>query len=126
MLFKSFTGLSVQQFDAIFKETESISKTRDKASFFQKRKKRRAVGSGRHFNLLVKDRVIMVLVLQALYHLYPDGISIWFGWTRVTYAGRDIHIYNSTVYGFSFLNHAPEHDDAQCVSSPSSPLVCMK
>jgi hypothetical protein len=26
-----------------------------------------------------KDRVIMVLVLQALHHLYPDGISSWFG-----------------------------------------------
>jgi hypothetical protein len=71
MLFKSFTGLSVQQFDDIFKEIESISKTRDKASFFQKRKKRkRAVGAGRHFNLLVKDRVIMVLVYYRLYITY--------------------------------------------------------
>jgi hypothetical protein len=37
----SFTGISVKQFDAVFKEIEAISKTRNKASFFQKRKKKR-------------------------------------------------------------------------------------
>ena len=83
MLFKSFTGLSVQQFDDIFKEIESkyckyemkrLSSRKD-----NRRKRERAVGAGRHFKLIVKDRVIMVLVLQALHNLHPDGISLWFG-----------------------------------------------
>jgi hypothetical protein len=89
--FKSFTGLSVQQFDDIFKEIESrYPKHEIKRLSSRKEIRERAVGAGRHFKLLVKDRVIMVLVLQTLHHLYPDGISLRFGWIRVTYVGRDI------------------------------------
>jgi hypothetical protein len=63
--FKSFTGLSVQQFDEIFKEIElKYPKHETKPlSSRKERRRERAVGAGRHFKLIVKDRVIMVLVL---------------------------------------------------------------
>jgi len=72
MLFKSYTGLSVQQFDNIFQIIESrYTKYEIKRLSFRKdRKRERAVGAGRHFKLLVKDRVIMVLVYYRLYITY--------------------------------------------------------
>ncbi len=73
ILFKSFTGLSVQQFDEIFKEVESrYDKYEIKRLSSRKegRKRERAVGAGRHFKLIVKDRVIMVLVYYRLYITY--------------------------------------------------------
>jgi hypothetical protein len=91
MLFKSFTGLSVQQFDEIFKEIE-LKYPKHEINRLSSRKERRerAVGAGRHSKLVVKDRIIMVLVLSSVHNLYIDGVSIWFGWTRVTYVGRNI------------------------------------
>lgn len=74
MLFKSFTGLSVEQFDDIFKEIESkYDKYEIKrlSSIKEGRRKReRNVGAGRDFKLDVKDRVIMVLVYYKLYITY--------------------------------------------------------
>jgi hypothetical protein len=91
LLFKSFKGLSVQQFDEIFKEIQArYDKYEINRLSSRKERRERAVGAGRRFKLVMKDRVIMVLVLSSVHHLHPDGISIWFGWTRVTYAGRDI------------------------------------
>jgi hypothetical protein len=78
MLFKSYTGLSVEQFDDIFKEIES-KYPKHEIKRLSSLKRERAVGAGRQFKLIVKDRVIMVLVLQALHNLHPDGISLWFG-----------------------------------------------
>ncbi len=72
LLFKSFTGLSVKQFDDIFKEIESRYDTYEikRLSSRKERRRERAVGAGRHFKLLVKDRVIMVLVYYRLYITY--------------------------------------------------------
>jgi len=71
LLFKSFTGLSVKQFDDIFKEIESkYPKHEIKRLSSRKERRERAVGAGRHFKLLVKDRVIMVLVYYRLYITY--------------------------------------------------------
>jgi hypothetical protein len=68
-LFKSFTGLSVQQFDDIFKIIEpKYPKHEIKRLFSIKRE--RDIGGGRRFKLLVKDRVIMVLVYYRLYITY--------------------------------------------------------
>ena len=71
-LFKSYTGLSVQQFDNIFQIIESRHKEYGikRLSFRKDRNRERAVGAGRHFKLLVKDRVIMVLVYYRLYITY--------------------------------------------------------
>lgn len=72
-LFKSYTGLSVQQFDNIFQIIESrYAKYEVKRLSFRKDRKRRerSIGGGRHFKLPVKDRVIMVLVYYRLYITY--------------------------------------------------------
>ena len=74
LLFKSFTGLSVKQFDNIFKEIQSkypkYEVKRLSPSRKGRRRRERTVGAGRHFKLLVKDRVIMVLVYYRLYITY--------------------------------------------------------
>jgi hypothetical protein len=72
LLFKSFTGLLVQQFDAIFKEIVSRYDKYEikRLSFRKERRRERAVGAGRRFKLVVKDRVIMVLVYYRLYITY--------------------------------------------------------
>ncbi len=72
LLFKSFTGLSVKQFDDIYCEIESKYSEYEikRLSSKRKRNRERSIGAGRHFKLLVKDRVIMVLVYYRLYITY--------------------------------------------------------
>lgn len=70
-LFKSFIGLSVQQFDDIFKEIESkYPKYEIKRLSHKKERRERSIGGGRHFKLDVRDRIIMVLVYYRLYITY--------------------------------------------------------
>ena len=71
--FKSFTGLSVKQFDDVFKEIESKYPMYEIKRLSTKRKYRRerAVGGGgRRFKLVIEDRVILVLVYYRLYITY--------------------------------------------------------
>ncbi len=71
MFFKSFTGLSVKQFDNIYKEIESkYTKHEIKRLSSRRNRRERSIGSGRRFKLVVKDRVIMVLVYYRLYITY--------------------------------------------------------
>src|SRR4249919_159868 len=69
-LFKSFTGLSIKQFDDIYKEIESKYEKYEIKRLSYKRNRERDIGGGRRFKLLVKDRVIMVLVYYRLYTTY--------------------------------------------------------
>jgi hypothetical protein len=69
-LFKSFTGLSIQQFDGVYKEIKSKYKKYEIKRLSSKRRRERDVGAGRHFKLIVEDRVIMVLVYYRLYITY--------------------------------------------------------
>jgi hypothetical protein len=71
-IFKSFTGLSVQQFDDVYHEIESKYPRYEikRLSSRRRNKRERAVGAGRHFKLIVKDRVIMVLGDYRLYITY--------------------------------------------------------
>jgi hypothetical protein len=71
LLFKSFTGLTVQEFDNIY--DKEITKKYDKHENkrLSKRKDReRSIGAGRHFKLDVKDRFLMLLVYYRLYITY--------------------------------------------------------
>jgi Helix-turn-helix of DDE superfamily endonuclease len=71
LLFKSFTGLSVQEFDDVYDkdikkryhdyETKRLSKRKDRE---------RSIGPGRPFKLDLKDRFIMLLVYYRLYITY--------------------------------------------------------
>jgi hypothetical protein len=69
-LFKSFTGLSIPQFDGVCKEIETKYEKYDIERLSSKRKRERAVGAGRRFKLDVKNRVIMVLMYYKLYITY--------------------------------------------------------
>jgi len=70
LLFKSFTSLSVQQFDDVFKAIESKYAKYEVKRLSTRKDRERSIGGGRHFKLLVKDRVIMVLVYYRLYITY--------------------------------------------------------
>src|SRR4249920_2610137 len=70
LMFKSFTGLSVQQFDDIYKEIESKYPKHEMKRLSYKRNRERDIGAGRHFKLDIKDRVILVLVYYRLYITY--------------------------------------------------------
>ena len=69
-LFKSFTGLSVKQFDDIYKEIESKYEKYEIKRLSSRRNRERDIGGGRRFKLVVKDRVILVLVYYRLYITY--------------------------------------------------------
>ena len=69
-LFKSFTGLSVKQFDDIYKEIESKYPKHEIKRLSYTRNRERDIGAGRRFNLAIKDRVTMVLVYYRLYITY--------------------------------------------------------
>jgi hypothetical protein len=66
LLFKSFTGLAVSEFDVIAKEIESkyVEHERKRLS---NRKRERDVGAGRPFKLKAKERFLMLLVYYRLY-----------------------------------------------------------
>jgi hypothetical protein len=70
ILFKSFTGLLVKQFDDIFKVIESKYSKYEIKRLFSLKRDRSIIGAGRRFKLAVKDRVIMVLVYYMLYITY--------------------------------------------------------
>ena len=71
LLFKSFTGLTVQEFDDIY--DNEIIKIHDKheTQRLSKRKNReRDIGVGRHFKLDIKNRFLMLLIYYRLYITY--------------------------------------------------------
>ena len=69
-LFKSFTGLSVKQFDDIYQTIESKYEKYEIKRLSYTRNRERDIGGGRRFKLVIKDRVTMVLVYYRLYITY--------------------------------------------------------
>jgi hypothetical protein len=71
MLFKSFTGLTVKEFDDIFKKEIAKRYGKHEIQRLSKRKEReRSIGAGRHFKLNIKNRFMMLLVYYRLYITY--------------------------------------------------------
>jgi len=74
LLFKSFTGLTVQEFDNIY--SKKIAKSYDQyeiqrlSSIKRKVIRERKDGAGRLFKLNVKDRFLILLVYYRLYITY--------------------------------------------------------
>jgi hypothetical protein len=72
MLFKSFTGLTVNEFDDIY--DKEIAKRYRKHEIKRlsniKDSRERSIGAGRHFKLDVKNRFLMLLVYYRLYITY--------------------------------------------------------
>jgi hypothetical protein len=66
LLFKSFTGLAVSEFDVIAKEIESKYDEHERKRLYN-RKRERDIGAGRPFKLKAKERFLMLLVYYRLY-----------------------------------------------------------
>jgi hypothetical protein len=72
LLFKSFTGLTVQEFDDIYDKEISKKYAKHEIHRLNKRKDRRErdIGAGRPFKLDLEDRFLMLLVYYRLYITY--------------------------------------------------------
>jgi len=69
LLFKSFTGLTIKEFDNIYKNEISKRYHKHEIKRLSKRKDReRRYGAGRHFKLDTRDRFLMLLV----YYLFTS------------------------------------------------------
>ena len=66
LLFKSFTGLELSEFDSICKQVES-KYPQYEIKRLSKRNRKRNIGAGNHFKLNVRDRFLMLLVYYKLY-----------------------------------------------------------
>ena len=68
LLFRSFTGLELSEFDSICKQVESQYPEYElKRLSKQKEKRTRSIGAGRRFKHSVRDRLLMLLVYYKLY-----------------------------------------------------------
>ena len=66
LIFKSFTGLEVPEFDALYtKIQESYTAYEEKRLHREDRK--RKIGAGHPFKLSLKDRLVMLLMYHRLY-----------------------------------------------------------
>ena len=71
MLFRSFTGLTVREFDDIYDNEMAKRHGRHEIKRLSNRKDReRSIGAGRHFKLDVKNRFLMLFVYYRLYITY--------------------------------------------------------
>ena len=72
LLFKSSTGLTVQEFDNIYEReiTKRYNKYEIQCLSSKRKDRGRVKGAGRPFKLDVKDRFLMLLVYIALYITY--------------------------------------------------------
>jgi hypothetical protein len=76
LLFRSFTGLEISEFNAIYAEIESTYNEHERKRL-SRRKRERKVGAGRPFKLKVKRKVLDTFsVLQTVHYIYTFRISI--------------------------------------------------
>ena len=69
LLFRSFTGLEISEFNEIYTEIESRYNEHERKRLSRKKRERK-VGAGRPFKLKVKERFLMLLVYYRLYITY--------------------------------------------------------
>jgi hypothetical protein len=70
MLFKSFTGLTVEEFDNIYIKIERKYEKHEIQRLSKRKGRERRYGAGRRFKLDVKNRFLMLLVYYRLYITY--------------------------------------------------------
>lgn len=72
LLFKSFTSLTVREFDDIYDREIATRYDKHEIKRLSDRKdsRERSIGAGRHFKLDVKNRFLMLLVYYRLYITY--------------------------------------------------------
>jgi hypothetical protein len=87
MLFKSFTGLTVKEFDDIYDDEMAKKYGKHEAQRLSKRNEReRSIGAGRHFKLNTKNRFLMLLAYCRLY-ITKFWLAFCLTRTKVTSAG---------------------------------------
>jgi len=64
--FLSLTGVTVPQFDSLSKEIQKQYITTEEKRL-SKNKRKRSIGAGRHFDLPLKDRILMLLMYYRMY-----------------------------------------------------------
>ena len=69
LLFRSFTGLEISEFNEIYTEIESRYNEHERKRL-SRTKRERKVGAGRPFKLKVRERFLMLLVYYRLYITY--------------------------------------------------------
>ncbi len=67
LLFRSFTGLELSQFDSICQEVESQYPEYDIKRLSKQKERTRLIGTGRRFKHSIIDRLLMLLVYYKLY-----------------------------------------------------------
>jgi hypothetical protein len=70
LLFRSFTGLTIPEFDQINREIESKYEEYERKRLSKRKRRKRDVGAGRPFKLKAKERLLMLLVYYRLYITY--------------------------------------------------------
>ena len=66
LIFKSFTGLEVTEFDALDTKTQDSHASYEEKRLHREDRKRR-IGAGHPFKLSLKDRLVMLLIYHRLY-----------------------------------------------------------
>lgn len=94
LLFRSFTGLTIPEFDQISREIEWKYEEYERRRL-SKRKRKRDVGAGRPFKLKARERLLMLLVYYRLYITYTlSGFLFDLDQSNVC---RDLNILESLV-----------------------------
>ena len=70
LLFRSFTGLEISEFNAIYAEIESTYNEHERKRLSRRKRERKVGAAGRPFKLKVKERLLMLLVYYRLYITY--------------------------------------------------------
>ena len=70
LLFKSFTGLTIKEFDDIYDEIAKRYVKHEIQRLSKRKYRKRDIGAGRHFTLDTRDRFLMLLVYYRLYITY--------------------------------------------------------
>jgi len=65
-IFRSFTGLGIEEFDRLYQMMEDRYEEYEKKRFSRKGRKK-AIGHGRKFKLDIIDRLLMLLIYYRLY-----------------------------------------------------------
>jgi hypothetical protein len=96
LIFRSFTGVTVSEFESIFNEIEHNYEEHERrrllSRMMTKKKKRiRDIGAGRPFKLKVKERFVMLLVYYRLYITYIHYQDFYLTLIKAMFVERYIH-----------------------------------
>jgi hypothetical protein len=93
LLFKSFTGLTLQEFDNIYDKDIAKRYVKHEIKRFsckRKENRERKYGAGRSFKLYIRDRFLMLLVYYCLYITYTLAVGFLFDLDQKSNICRDI------------------------------------